>query len=333
MPYELVDDMPRVDRSTLEEYAKCPLSARLSKELPPTPAMESGNGVHAAVSDAITEWLDDPTMRRAELADKIKANLRYSRPDIQPDVVRGGERAAWEIAGLFNEISPMHVLRYDGGTGKRSGQLSTELKTLPVIVTCEIDLLLATASKKQVRLLDWKSGWKQWTATSVSASFQFQFYPALVLANYPDVESVLVSILNSRTNNWTCEIDVTRDSLPAYMARIGSAASEWYQQQAKPIDNVPAWPGRDKCEHCRVASQCHAADRELSSDPIELVRTLTALQAKSESIEAILAKAVRDTGRDIETPDGLRYGFDKPKRATKPKPALYSVKTNGETDE
>lgn len=332
-PYDEAETLSRVDRSTLEAYAECPLSARLSEGSSPTFAMISGNEVHHAISQVIMEWIDDPTMSRSEMADKIRSQLNYSRPDVQPDVVRGGSRAAWEIAGLFAPLSPLHVLRYDGGTGKRSGQLSHQLGTLPLIVTCEVDLLLATASKQQVIMLDWKSGWKQWSASAVADSFQFQFYAAMVLHNYPDVLSVLTKILNTRTNTWTYEIEFTRSDLDRYMGRINTTAAEWWKHRESATENVPAWPGREKCERCRVAQMCPKGDFVYVSNPIESVREFHALKAKVAEWEAILEKHVRDTGADIETPDGLRFGFNKPKRTTKPKSALYSVKTTGETDE
>lgn len=327
------DDLPRVDRSTLEAYANCPLSARLSDRASPTFAIVSGTETHKAISDAITEWIDDPTMNRCEMAEKIRANLNYSRPDVQPDAIRGGSRSAWEIASLFQPLSPAHVLKYDGGEGSRSGQLSFELRTLPVVVTCEVDLLVATASRQQVVMADWKSGWKQWTANGVADSFQFQFYAALVLQTFPDVQSVIAKILNTRTNCWTYEIEFERSRIEQYMGRINTAAAEWWKHHKSDVAKVPAWPGREKCEFCRVASRCHAADVELSADPVEGVRTLQALAAKTTAIETALIKHVRDTGRDIETPDGLRFGFDKPKANRKPTAALYAVKSATETEE
>lgn len=324
--------LPRVDRSTLEAYSDCPLSARLSEGASPSFIMTSGNEVHHAISEIITEWIDDPTMSRGEMADKIRSRLNYARPDVQPDAVRGGSRAAWEIAGLFAPLSPLHVLRYDGGTGKKSGQLSHQLGTLPVVVTCEVDLLLATASKQQVVMCDWKSGWKQWAASSVADSFQFQFYAAMVLQNYPDVLSVLTRILNTRTNTWTYEIEFTRSDLDRYMGRIHTTASVWWLHRNSDIAKVPAWPGREKCEFCRVADKCPVNDVVKLDDPVKAVRELHALQTKLDASQAILEKHVRDTGKDIETPDGLRFGFDKPKRNVKPKTTLYTVKTTGETD-
>lgn len=328
------DDLPRVDRSTLEAFADCPLAARLSEGSSPTMAMTSGNEVHDAISEIITEWIDDPSMSRGDMAERIRARLNHSRPDVQPDVVRGGARAAWEIAGLFAPLSPMHVLRYDGGQGKLSGQLSYELNTLPIVITCEVDLLLATASRQQVILPDWKSGWKQWTANAVADSFQFQFYAAMVLHNYPDVQSVIVKILNTRTNTWTYEIEFSRIDLDRIMGRINTAAAEWWKHHKTPLEKVPAWPGREKCEWCRVAHKCSIADVSTLEDPVQAVRDLHALTAKVATAETMLEKHVRDTGKDIETPDGLRFGFDKPKRAMKPKSALYSVKTAaGDSDE
>lgn len=331
MPYE--DDLPRVDRSTLEAYAACPLSARLSADALPTMAMVSGTEAHRAIGEAIESWTEEPTMRRGELADLIRRGLYYSRPDVQPDVVRGCERSAWAIAGLFDRLSPSHVMRYDGGRGAKSGQLSYELKTLQAVATCEVDLLLATASRQQVSLIDWKSGWKQWTAASVADSFQFQFYAVAVLHTYPELESVLVRILNTRTADWTYEIEFTRADMERLMARVNMAAHHWYLNRSRELSKVDAWPGVEKCDWCRCAARCTAANRESTGNPVELVATLQAMAAKSAAIEAILEKHVRETGSDIETADGLRFGFNKPKRATKPKAALYAVKTKPEETE
>lgn len=333
MEFNYQEETETVDRSTLEAYASCPLSARLSENAAPTFAMTSGTEAHNAISEVIGEWIEDPAIRRGEMADRIRSRLNHARPDVQPDAIRGCERSAWIIAGVFDRLSPSHVLRFDGGTGARSGQLSHELTTLPVVVTCEVDLLLATASRQQVSLRDWKSGWKQWTSTSVAESFQFQFYAAMVLQNYPEVESVAVQVLNTRTAEWTYEIEFTRSDLPRLMGRINTTAATWWLNRSRPIEQVDAWPGVEKCDWCRCAARCTAANREANGSPVELLSTLQALQAKSEAIAGILEKHVRDTGRDIETADGLRFGFNKPKRATKPKAALYAVKSKPEETE
>lgn len=329
MPDELlpIDDTPVLDRSTLETWAECPRRAALSRDIKSASLIAAtGTEVHDAIRQTLDSFVGSGgALSRRDLVDETTNNLYGARPDVQPDVIAAAKYAIWGFADILANIHYTAVMRYDGGTGNLSGQLTMDIAA-GCRVTGAVDLLLATASKQVVELWDWKTGYKRWTEADVSQSFQFQMYAALVLDHYPDVECVRTRIFNTRTNSPTYSVDFTREKLPQYRARISHAAGLWWQHHKQPADKVPAWPARDKCDTCPVIARCTAADadlREVDASPSDLLATLSHLEMRSKAIAKRLAVVVQRTGQDVRTDDGTCFGFGKPKADRKPTAAMY----------
>lgn len=328
------------DRSTLERWATCPQQAWLMSrhKTPVGDIAEAGTQVHDAISRAIQGWIDARGMiSPQDFTNSLELELLSSRPDVQPDVISAMRKSLWSFSRFITNEHYQNILRFDGGEADKSGQLSHDFDSLNCRVTAELDLILATPSKQEVDVFDWKSGWAHWTASQVKKSFQFQMQSWLVLENYPNVECVRVTIWNLRENRRTYSVEFFRSDMPAIDARVRHAAglAVRYGQTAFAPEG---WPTTEKCDLCSVAAMCDVGSLEICEiDPPEVwVDRLVALYAKSTAIEKSLAKIVSDRKSDIETESGNCFGFGKPKRAIKPKAASYSktaVVTSSEESE
>lgn len=325
--------LPILDRSTLERAAECPFQAHavakgLVKDL--KACMDSGNEVHGAFSAAVHDWIDsDGQVEPHDLLSTIEFHLANSRPDIQPDVLQGGRASMWAWVNFIKDIHPDNILAYDGGEKQqRGGQLAWDMPDLGVRVTSEIDLLIAGDSIETVDEIDYKSGWKEWTATEVKYSFQFQMHAALILRAFPNIAAVNTSIWNTRSNNKTYKVAFARKHLNDFESRIRQAVISWRSS----LEHPPAWPAYDKCAMCPAAMLCPevtAEIRDVAADPKKALLQLVALDAAHTKLSKLLGARVKELGHDIVSGDAA-YGLQKPKASRKPTAALYAV--NGKPD-
>lgn len=329
-----VPALATIDRSTLERYATCPAQARIvaSGVLNRGSRLaEAGEQVHLAFGAMIADYMArGGFVNPGELADECWLQLRGSRPDVQPEAIRGGRASVWAFAKYIQALHPENILRYDGGHGERSGMLAHDMPELGIRLVSELDLLHATASPEVLAEIDYKSGWKLHSAESVSDSFQFQLHAFLVLNNYPDVACLRVRVWNTRSNTQTYAVDFRRDRLAEISTRIRNAAGEWFRWRDAPVESVPTWPLVDKCRICDAASRCpasgHAAD--VAKDPQGFLVQMVAVSAKLDAMHD-LATAWADANGEIVA-GNMRFGRNKPS-SEKRKPAqLYSLK--GEPD-
>lgn len=291
----------------------------------------TGTAGHLAISQTVTAYIDSHgSLNRTELVDFMIARLHDARPDVQPDVIAACKASVWSVAKLIVEQHHDNILRYDGGektlTDDRSGQIAHAIDHLKVIATCELDLLFSTASKSVLDYVDYKSGWKHWSEESVKRSFQFQFYPWLILQNYPAVECVRVTIWDLRRNRRTYPIEVTREhDMDAIGIRVAHAAGLAKRWAGKNPESVEAWPARDKCSICPAAHLCDALDGDIqavSESPEKMLQLLVNLETKSDALKKMLKQAVIRSGQDIVLPTGEAFGFRKP--SSRKTASLYS---------
>lgn len=342
IPWESFEPLPVIlDRSTLERWATCPHQAALMeahKVDVSNEATETGSQCHDAISAGITMVVmaSDRIVRPSEFAQLlIDAGKRCPRTDVQPRVAMILSGCSWTIGRIVCERSASDILRYDGGAGALSGQLAADIfpqteTSGAVRVTGEVDLLLATPSKEELELYDWKSGWKRWTATEVRDSFQFQTYAWLIMKNYPEVERVFVRVAMLGDNEVTGAVAFERRYMDQYRLRILSATEQWQLHNGS--TDAPAWPSPSKCaicdavRHCRVASD-HTAD--VASDPAKAIQTLVVMEAAAERIRTALTVKVRKDGKDLIAQVGdvtVAFGSGKPKAARATPCDLYEVK-------
>lgn len=329
-----------IDRSTLERYANCPHQGFLIDKgfvhNSSTPA-DIGNEAHGILSMALRYRVGALATPR-EMREYIEAEAMASRPDIQPEVIMTLRRA-YPLAALICQHSNGEdrnaddLLRFDGGDGARSGQVAADLipateSSGAIRLTCELDLLLATASAEELELIDWKSGWAHWTAGDVKASFQFQFYVWVIFVNYPTVSRVGVRIFMTRDGVSTSLVTFDRDRDFYQIHRRLITAVETYMKYRDPrrAEDVPAWANPEKCSICSAAPRCslaHKPDADLAVDPEGYLRQYVALDAAASQMKAALSAKVRKDKGDLIFGD-VAFGTERPKAARAATCDVYS---------
>jgi hypothetical protein len=326
--------LPEVDRSTLENYATCPLMAWMlghRKVLNATVDTDSGQEAHDVFANVTAEYIAaQGSLNQRDLYESVLAYAMQSRPDVQPLVIEAVRRAAWDWSVFLGSMTPTAIMRHDGGKGERSGQIGVDIPSLGICATTELDLLYAGASRSLLHVVDYKTGRAHWTAEMVKNAFQFQMQGWLTLENYPDAEAVEVRIWNTRTNKLTYAIEIERRDLPAIEQRVYSAARLYAEHHDKKVaEHVTATPNADKCGMCRAAIKCHATPlSDVDRDPEAFVRAMQATTAKLAAMEKAASEYVEKTGRDIVASNGIAFGVGKPK-VTETKPSLYITTPGG----
>lgn len=329
-----VDDTPAAaapvelwDRSTLERYATCPRMAHfVGRRLVSDGSLDAdiGNEVHRVLSKAVKARHMDH-LGRAELANLIEVEAARSRPDIQPaviDALRRSYKISWLLcyhSDTSEGRAPEDIIRYDGGDGEFSGQLGADIEVdgKPARLTCEVDLLMATASPRELELDDWKSGWKHWTGGLVEESFQFQFYSYLIFRVFPSIERNSVKVFMTREGFGTSPVYFDRERDMANIAeRIASAVriARRYSSHVLTPGQIAAWPAPARCAICPAAIACadaHKPAADLAKDPQGYLREYMIRSEAVAQMEKNLTAARRQRGSDYVF-DGLAFGTEKP---------------------
>jgi hypothetical protein len=340
----VLDEVPIhvLDRSTIENAAKCPFLACAHSEgkINFPAVLHVGNEVHDALSRVSLAWIQsDGTYSPGELAEALTGELRGSRPDLQPDVIDACRASAWSWGQfLAHECHPGNILALDGGGEvDRSGQFAIDFSDLNVRATSEVDLLYSGPSPELLHEVDYKTGHKLHTAASVYHSFQFQFHAVLVFANFPEVNGLEVTIWNTRTNQRSYRVVFDRRKLPEYTARVRMAIQSHMTNVLPhtlddPTDLPPTWPTWEKCSECEAAALCPAAGQDIGDvarDPVASLQRLIAAQAKVDGLAKALAAHVDATKQDIRA-GSVCFGRNKPKSDRKAAAAVYEVKPDAE---
>lgn len=315
----------------------------------------------------------EPPMGIRDLKESIERYLWNSRADVQPDVIDSCKYAAYKIAEYIayssdgtTGIHPLNILAFDGGEGisvreakkdelgeivlNEAGRATFEERSLSgqlhldfthghqtVRLTCEVDLLHSTRTPKLLRMIDWKTGYAKWTEAAIQSSFQLgTFYPLLALETYQDAEAVDVVVCNTRQggNGWTMPVRFFRHDVGRLRRRVQTAIDAFMLNRSLPLHQVAATPSREACRLCDAAALCSVCDediREIKKDPVAATDKLYALTRAIEEIESTLKTCCK--GGDIVTPSGNAFGYQKPKRETKPTAKFYQSKSASSSDD
>lgn len=329
-----------LDRSTLQRWADCPHQAfHVDHKLVSSGGVDAdvGNEVHGIIARAVAARHEEG-WPASQLREYIEEQAIGCRPDLQPAVV-AALRKTYPLVALFchqpygRERSSEDILRYDGGKGAHAGQLAWDIIPAaedgsrgPIRLTGELDLLMAGASIEEVEAVDWKSGWKWYTAGEVLDSFQFQFYAALIFFNYPSVNRVIFRVWMTREGVSTSPVEFTRDKLYWISGRIKAAVKIYLENRdADGPEDVPAWPAPDRCALCPAATRCvvaHSPERDFAADPEGYLRQLVVFETAADKMRKTLSSVVRDTGKDLIFGD-LAFGTGKPTKPRAKECAVY----------
>lgn len=333
------------DRSTLERYANCPAQAVMVERRIASNGSQPaqvGSAVHEILSDAVKLRIDGG--RPNELRDLIQDLATKSRPDIQPEVMAACRRT-YPIVDLIcrhengEERNADDIIRHDGGKGAQSGQLAFDILPAtdergPIRMTGELDLLLATESDKEARIVDYKSGWKHWTAGDVARSFQFQFYAYLVLANYPSLQRVMVQVFLVRDGTAVSEVAFDRSQMYPIGQRIQSAVKLYlFWRGTDNTEIVDAWPEPAKCAICPASINCrlaHEPEAEFSRNPDAMLAKLVVMTAAKKRIEGYLSEIVRKGIERVRDPGDIvcgktAFGVEKPAKSRAKPCGVYQI--------
>lgn len=291
------------DRSDLEAFAVCPHRGQLLRKYPQLceshdELCETGEIVHAIAEEAIKAC----DMNLQEAADFITEELPKARPDLQPEVLRGGRAIAMElrrfaanrVLACEDQISRTII---EGTYGKPE-----------VIVTTAPDLVLASSKEGVIHHLDWKTGYLKRSNQDARDCFQSCVQCWTEFGKYPDVHTIHQWYIQTRwgTRAYAC---ITRDDEPVLETRIAEAVRLWREG----CDD--AWPSESKCAICDVISKCKYAEeicRQLDGDIAGFVDNTVVLRDVVNRREQIMKKACKN-GRRLYGSN--MYFDDTPKKA------------------
>ena len=342
IPFD-ADDKPQVllDRSTLEDWMACPFRGSCTeghpeadyweKMLPVGPAADAGNEVHRIIAEGIDLYArdgEDPT-------DYWQAEMKKGRADLQEATLAGLRKTIWSLSRYVKKLHPHDFLLYqqprkddgsyvikDEHAKDHDGQLAWELLPAnstrgPLMVTSEVDLLVACASREEIAEIDFKSGMKVWNSDSVKQAFQFRLHAWLLFKNFPDVRFVRQSVWMTRMNWLTPRVNVTRRELENIEALLLMSAKEresvMYGGHA-----AEAYPSESKCAWCRAVLVCPSAcapQAEIVENPLKYAKDTVAVQTMLGKRLETLREYVDAHGE--VSGDGVAFGLKAPKKIRK----------------
>jgi len=369
-----------LDRSTLERYADCPFAGAMIESgviQDESTVAASGSENHRIIADGIADHADG-----GSFLDYVRGEKSFARPDVQAEVVKSLGRSAWAINSFLRykvapcpeypegvRRSPSDVLVHQGGQGERSGQMAVEL--LPatetrgaIMVTSEVDLLVAGAGADQLDEVDFKR-WKRFTAESIAKSFQFRLHAWLIFRHYPEAATLRVRVWNvpdNQTSPWvtferrysedveglllqTVEVrrrvlDIlnrARGILEADAADLPETGAERalpaeMQKVAADESFDLCWPDPGKCTWCAACMVCPRAlwpAVDLNSDPVRFAQDTQVLDTLLSQRKADL-RAYVDKHGDVQG-RGVAFGLHRPKPVRKASSASYQFYAPGDS--
>lgn len=326
-----------IDRSDAERYMLCPEQGRAvdAREcITDSTAAAAGQAVHDAIA-AVTKMVKAGMIAKViDASEAIIQAATNARPDIQTAAIEHVKYSAYAIARrlLFLENgeprSGGELLRFDGGEGPDSGQLSADIEMDGWIARCtgELDLLMATASPQMLEIMDYKSGQGKWTADDVATSFQLgTWYPWLVFRNYPGCERVRVRVWNTAKADITPAVEIDRAKFMASAeVRIAKSAQARHDWRGKRM--APTFPSAEKCVLCDHAANCPEAKgptKDVNVDAIAVYEKYIVLTTAADKLaDAMTARA--DKLGDFEVAPGVYWGRGA-SRSTKPAAKAYKA--------
>lgn len=308
-----------LDRSTLERYGLCPHQGHAlefggveNRSL----AMESGIAVHEALAYGVDEFAHGNGFD----IDTILGMALNARPDIQADVVDAIRPLLWKIQRSLRECHPDDIMRYDGGAGRRTGQIAVDIGN-DELLTSELDLLVQAHTPNELFETDWKSGHTPWTRLKVGSAFQFQLHAWLVFHEYPDVDLLHVRTALTRLGRFTEWFTFDRKEMDVTNWRIDHMLK--IRRNAIDAGGGECWPDTDRCARCAAVGECPEPTvdaKTVAADAVAAVNAVTLLTAKAKAITDTLKSYVEGNG-PIEV-DGKLWGV-KPTGSTRKTYGFY----------
>jgi len=335
IPAALPDET--LDRSLLERYATCPFQAlAVETGLVKDGGFEADSGTecHRVIGEGIDHYL-----RGGDFIDYCRQEIPKMRPDVQHDAGPNLWRSVHGLARLLRwtvppgpdcpegvRRSPEDIIRYQGGQGEQTGQVSWPL--LPatatrgqIIVTSEVDLLLAESASEMTEI-DFKRH-KVFTGADIKASFQFRLHAWLLFHIHAELEVLRTKVWNVPKGSITPAAVFARRDADEFAGTLLEAVR--YRSEAHvlaikaELHNIAAWPHTEKCVVCPAVRDCLKTPTPCVALNMEPARFAASLQVREIAVQkdrALLIRYVTDHGEDFGK--GLSFGIGKPKPPQKP---------------
>ncbi|CAB4191589.1 PD-(D/E)XK nuclease superfamily [uncultured Caudovirales phage] len=347
----IADEPIVVRRSDLENYANCPLAARMAGSV--GKLAEAGEQCHQIIAGAIRKFVTTKgNMKSNDLADFMVRGSWESRGDVNQETVDAMRPGAWSVARYIADLHWSNILAFDGGEDLTasytyedeegsaftadvscSGQFDADIDVLHPItdelqamrLTAEFDLLHSVRYPNRLQLVDWKTGHAKWTDAMVESSFQFQFYSYLTLASFPTMDAVDVIIFNVRHNTRTAGVRFLRSDMDRIRGRIEEACRTYLMNYLIPLDQVEARPSREGCQFCDQAARCTVCDwdiRDTAQDPPRALQRAIVLEQALKCLKTGMNAECKKSGDDIQSGND-KYGMKKPR--SRIVPGFYSA--------
>lgn len=317
---------------------------------------DAGTECHRVIAAAVkARAVDGATpFRLRELMDDLATR---APAHVQPRVVETIRGMKYKIVEIITTLpdtglarNPEDLWKYDGGEGDSSGQLTATL--IPeadgnprVDLTCGVDLIVPTVSPKELLVYDYKTGWREWTATEVKQSFQFaRFYSWVIFSRFPAIDKIGFIIV-MRGGECTSIVHIERKDMYAIGQQLLTLVGDYLRWKDAPIDtgatgirwphNPPQRPDARECCYCPALQKCPAGKRtaaEIATDPRALLGLIMVGQAQVDEATEMLKTIARESGGDIVCGE-LTFGQNKPTtRKPNAKPyAIYATPVGSES--
>lgn len=321
-------------RSELEHYEVCPFQAwacETGKVKDVSPEMDAGTEAHKALAAGISSWVDHGQFD----VEEVMAVAYMSRPDVQREALAGIKGGLYSLRKFLTTKAPADVKRYSGGEGERSGQVMRQLLPAtnsrgPIILTAELDLLIACASPEELLDIDFKTGHQIWNCDDVVRAFQFQSHNWILRNPDPPyfttpLRTLRVRVWDTRTGVISSTVHLGERDATAFEGRALEAVR--YANDARGGVEAPCWPAFEKCATCPAAHLCPAVMKpiaEYARDPGQFLGDTHAMAGALEQRIKVLKAARKVAGKDLEA-GSVRFGGDRPKEKRSPTMELYEA--------
>jgi hypothetical protein len=293
-------------RTDLERFAVCPHMAQLIKEHGIEASgklLESGVISHGLVKEAFEFSEGDID----GMADYVLNELPKTRPDLQPEILKGARRLAESLTRmpLNRLIGVEYVVDYPprekDGSVKNPPAWLVKPNGTPIVLMTALDMLFRGNANNLI-VQDHKTGYKRRTNEEAEYDFQTCYGTWLLFQLFQDIETIQWFYNETRWGT-TAYAEFHRSKLDQYMpnlttemklqARIQEVVRLWL------MDCDEAWPLREKCVNCDAIKYCKFANEEaldFAQDPKAYVDAFNVRSALVDKMDDVLKEHVRQHG-------------------------------------
>ncbi len=279
-----------VDRSSVETYLACPLQEHLDGITPrPDADLDRLANVGIEFHRIMHEYLDS-LIAEGSWGDpeRLIVMVRDGDPALQPDLNFCAKLTAPRIriyptSHLGHERQAAYRLEHFGPRGE------------DVLLTCRADLLSWGDEEGELRITDWKTGWKK-----SGHEFQAAFYATVHWRAIEGVTSVKWCPFYCRFGSWGRPYEFQEADIEEAEATVKAAVMKCLAD-----DEHKPTPGLERCRLCRHQEVCPAQRTygDIDADPKGFAAATEKLETELDHRKAAM-KAYAEAHGPIKTEAG-----------------------------